>query len=1016
MIYNHPQTLAERFLSNFESLAQIVSSKLLKQSPKDFVSLDTVHGDFCLVQNDGTLVSGIRIDGSRSTVSQEEYDDLIETIEEDYKAHLQEGTHRFIHYFSSDTDKTKEELNRVFGDAARATASKIGFIDTSVIDEEVDALAKYCHSERNYLVVYTYVRNLTPTERKELQRLKEKQAKGMPFMTGAQSLSKGVSFYVDKHVSLLNSLREMFSNSNIFCRTMDIHELTYDIRLAYDSAWTAPDWKAVLTGDKHSLQIPEKRKGDYSHLGYPRLADQLMTRELSPCDSSTARIGDTIYAPLSVAFSPQNPKPFNALYKELQKANIPFRIHYDITNGGMGLISFQDTLATFLRVTGGSDNKDVLSVSKALRDLRDGGHEIVSLKINICTWAYNDDIQLAKKRRELIARICQSWGNTQVASVEGDVVESTLSSIPGLTSGNSAKPLPFDLHSTARLLPITQPASVWETGSRVYRTVRGKIIPCQPYSQKQSHWTKLVVGPMGFGKTVELASDNWSLVLHPDAQELPYIRQIDIGPGSKGLVDLVRSCLPESKQYLAQYYRIQNTKDFCVNPMDTQLGLRNPLSGHMSTLINIVSTLCLPDDNTAPPEGTLDVIQALLKLAYRVCAERKSSKDYHSGYIEQVDAKLEELDFNPPTKIPRWWDVVDFLAINKEYRLASLAQRYAVPTFSDLIALCSDGRIVDDFAESKTPTFEPIVKYVSRKLRAAMSMFPILSGVTVFDIAHSRIVSLDLDDVTKGKGPEAEKRTALMYTLAYHILTNDIYKGPDQLKEMEGPVGIFEHDYYSFHEQEIARLQRTVKRFVGDEVHRGRKVTQFLEQLVTMVLEGRKWGVDVVLASQLGNAFPEEIKELATTIIILGAGGKKNIDSLVNEFGLNDSMANLLRNSIRKPGKGGSTMIGLFDTKDGWLEQLLMSTKGPIFLWTVNSTRTDTYIVERLAKQIGLWETRKLLVHRYPQGSFEEEIETRRKQLGADDEKASGILDSIVEDNIKYYNNYFYSQIDKSVA
>jgi len=277
-------------------------------------------------------------------------------------------------------------------------------------------------------------------------------------------------------------------------------------------------------------------------------------------------------------------------------------------------------------------------------------------------------------------------------------------------------------------------------------------------------------------------------------------------------------------------------------------------------------------------------------------------------------------------------------------------------------------------------------------------------------------VSLDLDDVTKGKGPEAEKRTALMYTLAYHILTNDIYKGPDQLKEMEGPVGIFEHDYYSFHEQEIARLQRTVKRFVGDEVHRARKVTQFLEQLVTMVLEGRKWGVDVVLASQLGNAFPEEIKELATTIIILGAGGKKNIDSLVNEFGLNDSMANLLRNSIRKPGKGGSTMIGLFDTKDGWLEQLLMSTKGPIFLWTVNSTRTDTYIVERLAKQIGLWETRKLLVHRYPQGSFEEEIETRRKQLGADDEKASGILDSIVEDNIKYYNNYFYSQIDKSVA
>lgn len=1007
MLYNYPNTLAERLLSNVETLAQVVSSSFLKQSPKDFVTLDTVFGQHSLVQSDGTLVSAIRVDGSRSTVSAQEFDTMVNSVEEEYRAYLHDGTHRLIHYFSSDTDKTEQELDLIYGNNARETAKRIGFIDTKIIDEDVKANAQYCHTEKNCVVVYTYVRNLTPTETKELQKLKEKQASGMPVMAEAQSLSKGVSFYINKHLALLDSLREMYANNDIFTRLLDTHEMTYDMRLAYDSAWTAPDWKAVLCGDDHQLQMPEKRKGDYSHLGYPRISEQIMTREMSPADSSTTRIGDTIYAPLSAAFAPQNPKPFNELYRELQKAEIPFRIHFDVTNGGIGLLTMQDTLASFLRVTGGVDNKDVLDVAKTLRDLRDGGHEIVQIKLNICTWAYDGDIQLAKKRRELIARALQAWGNTQSASAEGDVVESTLSSIPGLTRGNSAKPLPFDLHSTIRMLPITQPASVWESGSRIYRTVRGKIIPIQPYSTKQSHWTKLVLGPMGFGKTVELAADNWALVLHPDARELPYIRQIDIGPGSKGLVDLVRSCLPESKQHLAQYYRIQNTKEYCVNPLDTQLGLRYPLSGHKSTILNILATLCLPDDNSAPPEGTLDVLHSLLTLAYRYLADRKSASEYRPSFNIEVDEKLTELEFSPPTKFARWWDVVDFLYMNGELRLASIAQRYAMPTITYLNGLCSDSRIKDEYEDSSV-NGEPIVKYVSRKLRAATNMYPILSDFTRFDIAHSRIVSLDLDDVTKGKGAEAEKRTALMYSLAYHILTSDMYKGPDQLNEMEEDVGLYNINYKKYHEEDVSRLQRTVKRFCADEVHRGRNVEQFISQLVTMVLEGRKWGVDVVLASQLSNAFPEEIKELATSIVILGAGSKKNVDSIVKEFGLSDGMAYLLANSIRKPSKRGSTMIGLFDTKDGRLEQLLMSTKGPIFLWTINSTRTDTYIVSKIANEIGLWETRKLLVHRYPQGSFEEEIELRRKQTDNDSSGDEGILDAIAEDNVKYYNNYFY--------
>lgn len=1019
MLYNHPNTFAERALSSWESLAQLVSSKFLKQSPRDFVSLDTVFGEHCLVQDDGSLISAIRIDGSRQVIGANDLDNLVLAIEAELKAYLGDGTHRIMHSFSMDTDKTKEELEHVYGANARKTAENLGFIDTSLIDEYIEANAAFCHSERNYIVIQTMVRNLTPTESKELQKLKIEQAAGLPFMTKCQSIANGSAYYANKHLTLLDNIGEMFRNSDIFCRLLNTHEITYDMRIAYDSAWTDIGYKVQLPGDNHSLHLPETRKGDYSMVGVAKLADQIMSREMEIVESSLSKVGDTIYAPLSVSLAPQKSKPFNLLYRELKKTNIPIRITFDMSANGISLLTFQETMAAVLRITdklgGKPDNKHIIDVAERLRRLREDGEEIIQLRISICTWAYGGDKGLAKKRREQISRILQSWGHTEVAQAEGDVVESVLSSIPGLTRGTSAKPLPYTLSDTVEMLPITQAASVWEQGSRILRTVRGKIIPMQPYSTKQSHWTKLIVGPMGFGKTVELAGDNFALLFHPDAQEVPYIRQIDIGPGSKGFVELARSLLPLNKQHLASYYRLQNTAENRINPMDTQLGLRYPLSGHRSTILNLTSSLATQDDGSTPPEGTLDVVTGLVDLAYKRLSNRIYAHPYVPGLCEEVDEALEQYKFESQAKRPIWWDIVDFLYLQDEYRLASLAQRYAVPTIPFLNSLCADPRIADEFADAKTQSGEPITSYVGRKLRSAVNAYPVLGGETVFDIGQSKIVSLDLDDVTKGKGIEAQRRTTLFYTLAYHVLTSDIYKGPDSLKEMEGKVGLYEVDYRKYHKADVERLQKTVKRFCADEVHRGSNVPEFIMQLNTAVLEGRKWGVDVTLASQLANAFPEDIKGLASSIIILGSGTAKNIRSIVDEFQLSSTMEYHLRKSLRKPSKRGATMLALFDTDEGWLEQILMSTFGPQFLWRVNSTRTDTYVVDQLAQEIGRGEAMKLLVHRYPGGSLQEDIEARRKQLGYSDDiedegSKSGILDAIVGDNLRYYKHHYISQ------
>ena len=1024
MHYRNVPNITDKLFRSVDTLAQAVSSLLLNQSPRDFVSLNTPHDEQTLVMDDGTLITAIRIDGSRKTVGAEEYVTLMLGLEQIFKAYMDDGSHKFTFYFAMDNDKVVEELELIYGEAARKTSRNLNFISEELIDEQIETMAKHCHLERNLLVVHTKVHNLSKKEVIQLRKFIELEHQGAMKMGDAQSIGMGTKFYANKHKTLVDGLIENFTTYNLTSRALTNHEYLYEVRNAYDAAWTDLTWKPFLPGDNYPLRLIEQHKSDFSNYGIPKIAEQVTPRMLDVSHHSLGTVGDTVYAPISVEFSPENHLPFHKLYRSLKAEGIPFRITFDIDSNGMSLFGFKEMLASILMVTPGTDdNKHIVETKKHFAKLRDAGEEIVKLRIMLCTWAGENNHDEASRRREVIARKLQSWGNTQSLETEGDVAESIISSIPGMSKGNAAAPLPSALSESLKILPLSQPASIWEKGSRLYRSMYGKILPMQSVSSLQAHWTKVILGPMGFGKSVELAADNWALVLHPDNEELPFIRQIDIGPGSKGFIELVRSMLPESQRHLAMYERVSNTERHAINMFDTQLGLRFPLSNHASTILNMLTLLCQPDDQDTPYDGTIDVLDRLIKLAYDKLSSRKSSLSYQPKIDVEIDQRLKALNFEPERELVKWWDIVDFFFTKGDKRYSALAQRYAVPDISYIINLCNDPRIASEFADVKTPSTQSIAKFVARKLSGAKSRYPIIASKTAFDISNARIVALDLDDVTKGKGNEAKQRTTLMYMLATHVLTTEIYTGDEHLKEMEGEVGIYNIDYRHHHKQHIALLQRSRKRFCADEVQRGKDVKPFTDTLVTIVLEGRKWLVDVVLGSQLSNAFPDEIIELATSIVILGAGTNKNIQSISEKFGLSDVMKHHLKNSIRQPNSKGATFIGIFDTELGTVEQIMMATQGPQFIWSVNSTRIDSVVRNRLSEAIGATETRQLLVKRYPSGTVRGEVEQRRKALGNDndfgntsirgddvdtlDDTPDSIIDAIIADNIKYFESNY---------
>ena len=1016
MRYSQPDTFTDKLFYLFDSSFQW-ANRMIKSSPRSFIDIETIEDNETLVMNDGSLVTAVTIDGVSKCVLEDEFEEILDEAERKLMAYMSDGCHYPSFYFMRDTDGIDTELETIYGPVKRATKS-IGLEMDDLIDEQMHVLKRYCQKERAILLLWTNMNGLSKDEKRVAGRVKKSERKGMPLANDAQDLGMGAGVMLTRHKSFVSEFCQDLKNVNVSTDVMDVHDFLREIRMSIDAQWTSDDWQPSLPGDPIPLRLDGSYRPDVSGMLWPRLTDQLFPRGAEHLDHATVKVGDTAFAPITIEMMPKSPEPFQSLFKRLNNEKIPWRMNILTRSDGMSVLGFKELLASYMQFTPGApENEDIVDVKRKLLKIRKGGEEIVKLQISLCTWAPSEDKDLLDMRRAVLARCVQGWGTCDVAPAEGDPLETMMSSTPGAVMGSVANTAAAPLYDALKMAPLTRPASPWKTGSQPLRTPDGKIMPYQPYSKLQSAWTTLIFAPMGYGKSMFMNYSNISLILSPDNTELPFISILDIGPSSRGLISLLRGALPKEKRHLAMYERLLNTRDYAVNVFDTRLGLRNPLSNQKAFLVNFLSYLGTPDDSLLPPDGVLGMADKLVDEAYKQFADRKSAKIYQSQILPQIDELLDTLGFKHTKGKTKWWDVVDFLYSKKYTHEATLAQRYAVPNLRDIAQTTKDQKIVSIYGKaSVASTGESLPQFFWRKITEAISKYPVISEETKFDLGEARIVSLDLDEVAKGQGADAKRRTGLMYMVAYYVLTNRFFTGKEHLGEMDGEVGLYKVDYRPYHKRYVESIKKMPKRFCIDEKHRVRGLGMVEAQLDESIREGRKWKVEVMQASQLPDDFSEESVRLATNIFILGGGNKANCEKVANTFKLSPTMTQHLYESLRKPNKHGATLLSILETEKGSFEQLLMSTQGPTFLWACNSSSDDAFVRDTLSAEIGDIEARSLLVEKYPAGNLDEEIEKRKVIVGLSqrrkayqgedlsnremdsDETPKGILSDIIQD------------------
>ena len=965
--------LTESFFEGMDTFFAWLSTSL-KQTTESYCELETADSPTVLVNHDGSLLTLLKIEGVTALVGPDEFERLVEGLTNAFQGAMGRTGHALQVFFSHD----KQNIRKVIGDIyvpAEATAQRLELNLDDLFAERLDYLSQYCAEERLYFVLYTRPFNLPPDQLKVAMKSKLKMVRDNKFppFKNTQTLYAAVPEIRDAHEAYVRSIMNDLDALNIFAKVVEVHDAVHAIRMSADPDFTADDWQPVLPGDKIYPREINGFEGDVSDLLWPSLAKQVIPRDAQNVDLRTVQVGNKIYSSAFIDLFPKDVRPFMALFSRILPSHVPWRISFLIESEGLDTVKLKGLLSAILSFSSPQNRliSDSVNLLKYLKINTD--NVIVRLRVVATTWAPEGNLPLLRRRSSELVKAIEGWGSTDVSEVCGDPFAGFASSMLATTLQSTAVPSVAPLGDVISMLPITRPASSWQTGALLFRTPDGKPWPYQPGSSQQTTWIDLVYARPGSGKSVLSNTINLALCLSAGISRLPRIAIIDIGPSSSGLISLLKEALPVSMKHLAAYHRLRMTPEYSINPFDTQLGCRYPNASERSFLVNFLTLLTTPLGAVKPYDGMPDLAGMVVDELYKAFADEFNPTAYAPGLEELIDGILEEIGFVRDSK-STWWEVTDALFSAGFIHEAMLAQRYAMPLLADAASICRTSSIEDLYEKIVAPTGESLINAFSRMISGAVREYSILSRVTSFDMGDARVVSLDLDEVAKSGGDAADRQTSVMYMLARYVLARHYYLTEESITTVPD-------QYKEYHKQRIMEIREDPKRIVYDEFHRTSKSKAVRDQVIVDMREGRKWKVQIALLSQSVDDFDPVMIEFATSIYIMDAGPSQTVDKTTQIFGLSGTAKAALRTRVHGPRQGGATFLVQYATKTGLNIQLLTLTLGPIELWAFSTTAEDTAVRNQLYRHLGPSEARRVLSTLFPNGTIAKEVEDRLAQM-----------------------------------
>ena len=938
-------------------------------------------GGGVLVCHDGSLVSVIGLDGSRSMMGAEELDRFVDVAALRLNTAFAHPGHALHLVFERAPDEAGG-LAEAHAEAARRQARRLGLDLDDLLAERARRLAPLIAAETLVMACWTRP-SVLPRDRLERDRkaLRRKLRDWLPPSGEAQCPHLALDGLWARHQALLDALSAVLAETGIEGRRLpEEAALRLMRRMVNGAVSTAPDWRPVTVANDAPARLTEPPEAGAFP---PPLAPQLLVRDPERTGGGV-RIGERFYGALDMSLGPRRSRPFAELMAGLAAAGLPCRFSLLVEGGGLHRLD-----ATVSRVASSFlafSSSDSLLARNALRDLAALGgdaHAIVRLRLGLLTWVGAEENEAALAARlGRLQQVAEGWGEAVFTPMTGDPLESFAASVPGFCCGATAEPALAPLTEALRLLPVGRPAplsrlSAGAGAAHLFRSPDGKPLPLAA-DEGGDYGFELIYGLPGQGKSVLMNALGLAFCLQGGQARLPLAAVIDIGPSSSGLVSLVREALPAGRRHEAGWFPLRMTSELAINPCDTQLGCRAPLPAERAFLMNLLGLMVTPAGAAGTPDGMRELLGPALTGAYAMRSDKAPGGEPHhytEGRDGTVDAAVAETGLLLPPD-PLWWDVVDLLFSVGEIEAAARAQRYAVPVLTDLLASVREPAVQGLVGDARYGSGgETVTQAFIRILTALSGDWPVMFAPTAFEVGGARLAAIDLAEVAPQGSAEADRQAAAFYLLARHALTRHWWIGEDALGAIPEP-------FRAWHAARLRDIRESPKRLCYDEFHRTAGAPAVRAQVERDVREARKLRVRLALASQRLEDFGGALAELANRYWILGAGGKaKEAEALAAMFSLTDTLSEAIRYRLTGPGRDGAPALLIAAGQGGRFEQLAVNTPGPVELWALTTSPADVALRRRLHALMPPAMARAALARAFPAGTARARIESELARL-----------------------------------
>lgn len=1022
-------SFADKFLDSIDEIIKGYRG-WTKADHSQYFPLVSPHSNMSLALFNGSLLSVIKVSGYLGQYVPGAFEALTKEWQSFIRTTVQDKTAKGFDLFWSfeyDPEGMRDKTLRYRERMIRA-ARRRGLEVSDILEEEAQVYGDICANETQLLLVVTHIDALPISDRKDALAQAGRDRTGLMRGKDAMLFGMGIKGIEAIHEQHVNKVMLFMQEAGMGYTVERLN--CYDALTAMRSSLVPSvtrGWKPKLTINdtryrstegvslSHKASQGTDKPNDWSFMLPPPLHTQMVPDGMVDLGRYVVA-GERTYAPMYVSELAVDPRPLEELLIMCHRRRLPIRLVYSLmTNSDQA--NYWNRLFASIFTFASASNKQIKRAHDAMSEYSLSGGAVLGYGLSVVTWAETEvtysqtgearySVKALQKRAQDVEALVQQWGGQQVDSIFGCSVQGLFGATPGYAVPPTSPKAPQIEIDIVRQLPLMRPARLWDPESSIwFRTEEGVLSPYQPMSGRQAAMLSLILGGMGYGKSNLISEHIYFFANHPDASVTPYIRGIDFGASSSGVIDMVRESLPDDRKHEAVFETFATDGTFVKNMFDTRPGLRYPLQDHRKFLESWLLVLC---DSLIESAGMSNVVAVLRAAIDRVYEMSDPASNLFQGKLydpvtalPEVAKAVQEIGMSGFDQHTTYWEVVDALiAYSLEHKderymhVAKLAQRYCSPEFSDVVYAAD--QLSSQF-ESMPPVHGvPLTAAVAQALMNANAAFKCFNGVTNTDISESRICVFDMSEAFgRGTSGYDDWLRTVYFTVVYRLLTEDLFVNRDlsgqEIKARQAELGCTDalcEWYMGYLEQQ----DQALKMFWADELHRLGRVQGGLDIIESMGYEGRKYKVGLLLGTQVPQNMPQAMLPLASSVFVFGTNQSMEMARTIQQlFDLNDDECAIVAKITKPNADKGAEVFCIHKVDSGTQRLKLHFQLGAIKRWAY-ATESEERGLRRILYKEGkstAW-ARKLLASHVPNAKAairakQATLEARGQEISSDD-------------------------------